>query len=463
MIGSNRIDRFGFPLRIAIDFRRRMFEYEQDLARRTRSDEIHLQGAKYLIDRKPDEALQVIELQRRPSQADLQNVEMAHAMLGRFTQEHVATNAGSDGVDVVRAANVVIPFATDTGGMQVQVDIARMLAEDGYHVNVLQLRSDDLTRSALLDHDVNVLAVGDHAELEQRLRQSKAAFTMVGCWVDYLPAIKADCGPIVGFSGGEPTLNEASKLDARFMAYRSSVHQLPVHLLTCSKFIQSVYREEFGRSAHYVPAAINSAAFETTGLPVRDRPFRALMVARDSLEDKGLDYAIPALESLRDREGLDIEIVWITPESPKKYPSLRCELHVDPKKEDLYEIMRTTHALVYPPIIDGLGLPPLEAMACGVAVLVTKSGGPDEFSDPGVNCLLVEKKSVSAIKEAVKKLYFDRDLRTRLVKCGFKTAEKYRRETVRAQLLKYFEKVCRSHPDVKFGSSERLALKDLAR
>lgn len=442
------VDRFGFPLSIAIDFRRRMFGFEQTSGNWTAREKLNLRATRYLIDGEPDEALRALHLGPLSSDAELRNAAVAYDLMGDSkradeVRKALRPNQLADLPHQDRPSNqvnIVIPFATDTGGMRVQVDIALALAAAGYDVHVFQLRSNDLLFDATVASSFKrITAVSNHAELTRELAQTQAAMTMVGCWVDYLPAVTANCGPVIGFSGGEPTLNETSKLDSRFLRYRHAAHQLPVHLLTCSRFIQQVYDTEFQRRSTYIPVALDRRAFQA-GSRKSSTPFRVLLVARDGLEDKGLGYAIPALEDLR-RQGFHLEIVWITPEAPTIFINVDCELHVNPAKADLYRIIASCHSLVYPPIIDGLGLPPLEAMAAGVAVIVTLSGGPDEFAHDGSNCLVIEKESVRSIQDAVKRLYGNRDLLERLTTEGRDTAVTYHPDSVRSRLLKYFEEI----------------------
>lgn len=68
------------------------------------------------------------------------------------------------------------------------------------------------------------------------------------------------------------------------------------------------------------------------------------------------------------------------------------------------------------------GLVPIEAMACGVPVIATGTGGSAEFLVDGVNCLLVPTEDVEALAAAVRRLADDPELRRRIVDGGIATA-----------------------------------------
>ena len=68
------------------------------------------------------------------------------------------------------------------------------------------------------------------------------------------------------------------------------------------------------------------------------------------------------------------------------------------------------------------GLVPLEAMACGTPVVATGSGGSGEFLLHGENCLRFPPGDAAALAAAVRRLADDPDLRRRIVRTGFATA-----------------------------------------
>jgi glycosyltransferase involved in cell wall biosynthesis len=68
------------------------------------------------------------------------------------------------------------------------------------------------------------------------------------------------------------------------------------------------------------------------------------------------------------------------------------------------------------------GIVPLEAMACGVPVVATGTGGSGEFLHDGVNCLLFRAGDVAGLAGAVTRLAEDPALRSKIVAGGTQTA-----------------------------------------
>jgi glycosyltransferase involved in cell wall biosynthesis len=89
--------------------------------------------------------------------------------------------------------------------------------------------------------------------------------------------------------------------------------------------------------------------------------------------------------------------------------------------------------LIYPSIYEGFGLPPLEAMACGVPVIVSNvSSLPEVVGDTG---LLIDPYDDEALAQAMQKMITDSDTRQQfaqkaLARSAEFTWEKCARQTV---------------------------------
>lgn len=84
---------------------------------------------------------------------------------------------------------------------------------------------------------------------------------------------------------------------------------------------------------------------------------------------------------------------------------------------------------------EGFGLPPLEAMACGCAVITSKSGGVNEFAEEGKNCLMFEPENEHELTENLNILINDIVLRKRLAIAGVRTASAFDWKKSANQLL----------------------------
>jgi glycosyltransferase involved in cell wall biosynthesis len=106
--------------------------------------------------------------------------------------------------------------------------------------------------------------------------------------------------------------------------------------------------------------------------------------------------------------------------------------------DDLPALYSGARALVLPSLHEGLGLTPLEAMACGTPVVVSDGGAlPDTVGDAG---LVVPARDVDAWHDAVDRVVHDDALRSRLAQAGTaRVATRDWQECARSYLSVYEE------------------------
>lgn len=95
----------------------------------------------------------------------------------------------------------------------------------------------------------------------------------------------------------------------------------------------------------------------------------------------------------------------------------------DLSEKDLPLLYNAASALLYPSLYEGFGLPILEAMACGTAVITSDTSSMPEVG--GNSALYVDPFDLEDIKEKLKMVMDDKDLREDLIKKGFTQAKKF--------------------------------------
>jgi glycosyltransferase involved in cell wall biosynthesis len=105
-------------------------------------------------------------------------------------------------------------------------------------------------------------------------------------------------------------------------------------------------------------------------------------------------------------------------------------------EEGLPGLLSAAEIFVYPSLYEGFGLPPLEAMACGVPVVTSNSSSlPEVVGDAG---LMVDPLNVGELAAAMWRALTDGDLRARLRARGFERVRRFTwDETARGTLEVY--------------------------
>jgi len=93
--------------------------------------------------------------------------------------------------------------------------------------------------------------------------------------------------------------------------------------------------------------------------------------------------------------------------------------------EKTVEYYQNAIIFTLPSLQEGLGIVVLEAMACGVPVVATRCGGPEQVVVDGVNGFLVENNNQQQFTEAILKLLRDEELRKRMGENAAKHVQEY--------------------------------------
>ena len=120
-------------------------------------------------------------------------------------------------------------------------------------------------------------------------------------------------------------------------------------------------------------------------------------------------------------------------------PLLRRRVHlagyVDPK--DLPAVYAGASLFVYPSLHEGFGFPPLEAMACGVPVISTRSSSLVENLEHAAE--LVAPDDIAGLADAMQGLLTDDTLRAKRQGQGLEQARQYRWEQTARETVKSYQ------------------------
>ncbi len=105
--------------------------------------------------------------------------------------------------------------------------------------------------------------------------------------------------------------------------------------------------------------------------------------------------------------------------------------------EELPYLLQGAKAFVLPSLWEGFGIPPVEAMASGVPVIVSNvSSLPEVVGDAG---LTVDPNSIDQIEQAIRTISSDKKLREKLSKKGLERAKFFSNENMAKTVLSVLE------------------------
>jgi glycosyltransferase involved in cell wall biosynthesis len=96
-------------------------------------------------------------------------------------------------------------------------------------------------------------------------------------------------------------------------------------------------------------------------------------------------------------------------------------------RERLRDLYRRARVFVYPSHYEGFGMPPLEAMACGAAVVATRTGAIADYA--GDAAIMVAPRDRQALRDSIVRLLTEPALRSELGQRAAERASHYRWDT----------------------------------
>lgn len=150
-------------------------------------------------------------------------------------------------------------------------------------------------------------------------------------------------------------------------------------------------------------------------------------------QTKGHDYFIKSATAVKQRfPGVKYLIVGhASDEDRERLAKLAGELGLENTvhflgfRQDAHKILSCLDVFVLASTSEGFSIATVEALAAGIPVVCTRSGGPEEIITHEKDGLLVPVRDANALAEAVCRLLTDKELASRLVGEGLKTAERF--------------------------------------
>lgn len=193
-----------------------------------------------------------------------------------------------------------------------------------------------------------------------------------------------------------------------------------------SKYTYEMFLKDSNNYVDYklVHPAINKRIFFNKNIR-KDNELNICIVARKH-PWKGFITFINAWKSFKDKNKIN-KIYIISHDDLSKF-DLDNELFeiVIPKSDiEISNIMNRSHIFISTSWWEGFGLPPLEAMACGVCTIISKSGGVNEYAIDNHNCLMYDPKDENQLVEKMEELVNNDLKRLEILKNSQKIINKF--------------------------------------
>jgi glycosyltransferase involved in cell wall biosynthesis len=193
-----------------------------------------------------------------------------------------------------------------------------------------------------------------------------------------------------------------------------ATYRLPMFRMTCSRILREQIESLFDVKVNTVLyPGINTKTFFPDGQPEADT---VLMPYHPDIR-KGGAVGMEALKLLKTKMP-SLKVKLFGHRIPPDFVPEWMQFFKRPDGEKLRHLYSTSAALLYPSRVEACPLPPLEAMACGCAVVSTPVGEVPVYCTDGEHGLLPEIGNPESMANCLERVLKDAILRTKLVAGG---------------------------------------------
>ena len=194
----------------------------------------------------------------------------------------------------------------------------------------------------------------------------------------------------------------------------NATYRLPLGKIVISTWLRDVMRERFGRDATVLVTPVDPALFHRVQADVAGPRPRVLML-HHHYAWKGVADGLDAVARVKRSSPLHLVGFGLTPpRAGEPYD----EFHTDPPQEDLAALYSGCDIYLCPSWDEGLGMPPMEAMACGAALVTYDNGGCRDYARDGETALVARRRDVAGLADKLMRVATDEALRAKIARAG---------------------------------------------
>jgi phosphatidylinositol alpha-1,6-mannosyltransferase len=237
----------------------------------------------------------------------------------------------------------------------------------------------------------------------------------------------------------------------------------------CTGEANMIKAVDSGVHVSLIPNGVDSDAFQPGASVPVDGPLRLLCVAR-LIERKGQRHLIEAVKHLT-VGGIEISLELIgTGDALADYQAQVQSLGLSDRvrflgyvpREEIAAYYAHAHVFVLPSYNEGMSISTLEAMAAGLPVVATRTGGFAELVEAGVNGFTFDWADVDTLVTHLYRLAADREVARRMGIASRARAARFSWDVAVEQYLRLFDELTGSSLGQRIEGSDQLRTDHLA-
>ena len=366
---------------------------------------------------------------------DINEWEKLELEVGENIEPQKVVKLYSEEKDVLEITYIMV-WTKVCGGSKIILEYANRLAKRGHKINIVTY--DEYPKWFSLSENVNFIKVTNGEDIINYIPESDVVVST--SWKCIRKAVKSNKGPVAFFEQGGSHLFELDKLNDRKREIVQQRMRLPAFIYTVSQYSADKIKEIYGKDASIIYNALETSIFYPRKEEKQKEETSITIVGSEDFKFKNIGEILEVIRLLK--RNYKIKLNWITQNNPKINEE-RKDAIVNPQQKVIGDILRNTDIYICNSEYEAFGLPTLEAMTCGAAVITTDTGGMRDFVQNGINALVINHHDKDDMKEKIEMLINDKKLMHKIAENGMKTALKFNWDNSVINMEKYFRKIAK--------------------
>ena len=319
------------------------------------------------------------------------------------------------------------------GGSKVILEHANRLVDRGQDVTIVTY--GEYPQWFALNDKVNFIQVPEGEDIKKYIPQCD--LIVATSWKCIYETVVSNIAPVVFFEqGGSHLFEEQNISKMKLDIIKQRIRMVPF-IFTVSSYAKEKMMEIYGKDSEVICISVEPKVFYPREKNNNSNNIELSIVGSEDFKFKNIEEILVAYRILQQKYP-NIYLNWITQTQPTKNPE---KAIVNPPQIEIGNVLRKSDIYICNSEYESFGLPTLEAMTCGAAVITTNTGGMSDFVIENENALIVKKHDTLDLVQKIESLINDRELRERLSKNGMETAKKFSWDSCIDKLICYYQEI----------------------
>ncbi|MGB7533082.1 MAG: glycosyltransferase family 4 protein [Halobacteriota archaeon] len=215
-------------------------------------------------------------------------------------------------------------------------------------------------------------------------------------------------------------------------------YTIPLKKITISSWLKELIERKFGEKVEAL--IINGVNFDIfyKKIDAHSKEKIIVLMPYRHIGWKGTEDGLKALKIVK-KKYPNVEFIMYGTKRRKDIPEW-VNFYEKISDNELRQLYSSSDIFVLPSWVEGCQLPPMEAMACGCAVVATNVGGIPDYSINGENILASPPRNIKALAQNIIRLIEDEQKRRKIAENGYNHIKQFTWDKATDELEKVFEK-----------------------